>query len=74
MTSFYNGLADIFEVPPAEIGPDFDLATHNWDSLAVISSLALIDECFGILVSGSRLARCGTVADLDALVAQTVMA
>ncbi len=74
MSPFYAGLADIFEVPPTQISPEFNLADHNWDSLAIISCVALIDECFRMLVSGSRLAMCETVADLDTLVSQTVAA
>lgn len=74
MTPFYEGLADIFEVSPDLISSDFSLIEHNWDSLAIISCLALIDECFRMLVSGSDLAKCGIVADLETLVFQTVSA
>ncbi len=74
MNPFYAGLADIFEVSPERIDPTFSLAAHNWDSLAIISCVALIDECFRLLVSGSLLGQCKTVADLEALVAQTVAA
>ena len=74
MTPFYEGLADIFEVSPELIAPAFSLIEHNWDSLAIISCIALIDECFRTLVSGSDLATCRTVADLEILVTQTVPA
>ena len=74
MSAFYEGLADIFEVPPEQIRPGFDLVQHGWDSLAIISCLALIDDCFHRLVSGNELARCTTVADLEAVVAQPVLA
>ena len=74
MSPFHEGLADIFEVAPNQITPGFDLNEHGWDSLAIISCVALIDECFGTLVSGTRLAMCRTVSDLDTLVAQPVTA
>lgn len=72
--AFYEGLADIFEVPVTEIGPAFSLSAHNWDSLAIISCVALIDDCFGRLVSGSALAKCQSVADLDNLVSASAAA
>jgi len=69
MSAFYEGLAEIFEIEPAAVGPDLVLADHNWDSLAVVSTIALIDECYNRLVDGAALARCERVRDIDALVA-----
>ena len=74
MNQFYEGLAEIFEVPAAEIGPEFNLQSHGWDSLAIISCVALIDELFGHLVAGSALTECRNVADLESLVSQRVAA
>lgn len=68
MSAFYAGLAEIFEVDKAEIGPRFDLVAHTWDSLAIVSTLALIDECYNQMVEGKALAACVTVADIEALV------
>ena len=74
MHQFYEGLAEILEVPVSEVGPQLGLAAHGWDSLAIISCVALIDEVFGQLVAGSALAECRTVADLERLVTQSVAA
>ena len=71
MSAFYKGLSEIFELAESEVTPDFDLTAHNWDSLAKVSTIALIDEVYGEMVDGSALGRCVTVADLDALVAKT---
>jgi acyl carrier protein len=68
LTAFYTGLAEIFEVEVAEIGPDFSLVDHIWDSLAVVSTIALIDECFSEMVDGSALAKCERVSDIEALI------
>jgi acyl carrier protein len=68
MSAFYAGLAEIFEVSEAEITPDFDLAAHTWDSLAIVSTLALVDECFNQMVDGKALAACATVADIEAMI------
>jgi acyl carrier protein len=69
MTAFYAGLAEIFEVAEAEITPDFDLASHTWDSLAIVSTIALIDECYNQMVDGRALFSCVTVGDIEALIA-----
>lgn len=69
MTAFYAGLAEIFEVAEADINADFDLASHTWDSLAIVSTIALIDECFNHMVDGRALSTCVTVGDIEALIA-----
>jgi acyl carrier protein len=69
MTAFYAGLAEIFEVEEADIMPGFDLASHTWDSLAIVSTIALIDECFNHMVDGRALANCVTVGDIEGLIA-----
>jgi len=74
MSAFYEGLAEIFEVEATEITPQFDLIAHNWDSLAIVSTLALIDECFDKLVDGSVLAKCTTVADVERVVGMAAAA
>lgn len=65
MSEFYEGLADIFEVDASEITPEFVLDSEIWDSLAVVSTIALIDEVFDKTVSGEALSNCKTVGDLD---------
>lgn len=70
MNAFYAGLAEIFEVEESEIDPDFDLAAHNWDSLAVVTVIALIDECYGKLVDGASLAKCATVSEIEVLMSR----
>ncbi len=67
--AFYEGLAEVFEIDAAEIAPEFDLVAHNWDSLAIVSTIALADDCFGVLLNGQALGNCRTVADLEALIA-----
>jgi acyl carrier protein len=68
MNAFHAGLAEIFEVAVAEITPEFDLASHTWDSLAIVSTLALADECFDVMLDGKALGACVTVADIEALI------
>ncbi|THD64089.1 acyl carrier protein [Phenylobacterium sp.] len=71
MSALYEGLAEIFEVDAAEIGPGFSLPDHNWDSLAIVSTIALVDEVEDLMLNGAALSKCVTVADLEALIAKT---
>jgi acyl carrier protein len=69
MQAFYDGLAEILELEPAEIIADLDLLAHNWDSLAVVSTIALCDECCDVMLDGQALNNCKTVADIEKLIA-----
>jgi len=69
MSAFYEGLAEIFEIEAGDVRPELALANHNWDSLAIVSTIALIDECSNKVVEGSALARCEYVSDIEALMA-----
>jgi acyl carrier protein len=49
------------------------LHEHGWDSLAVISTIAIVDELFNVTLDGSALSKCTTVADIEALIAQATV-
>jgi acyl carrier protein len=70
MSAFYEGLAEIFEIDVGEIGAAFSLVDHNWDSLAIVSVIALVDECENLMLDGPALAKCETVADIEGLIAK----
>jgi acyl carrier protein len=70
MQTLYAGLAEIFEIDAAEVTADTVLAEHNWDSLAIVSTIALVDEICGELLDGAALAQCVTAADIVALIPQ----
>jgi|LakMenE01Jun11ns_1017448.scaffolds.fasta_scaffold9952009_3 acyl carrier protein len=62
-------LVEIFEVDqvqPLDTLRDFEL----WDSLSVISLIAVLDEHFGINIEATELAEVITVADLYSFVEQ----
>jgi acyl carrier protein len=67
MNELYAGLADIFEIDPEEIGPETSLEDYGWDSLAIVSTIALFDELFGKEVKVDDLSACVTVSDIEAL-------
>ncbi len=70
MTTFYEGLAEILEVDTDAMTPELQLASANaaWDSLAVVSTIALIDDCYNVMVDGKSLVACEKVADIEALI------
>ena len=69
MSEFYKGLAEILEIEPERVGPALDLTELTWDSLAIVSTIALADDCFKVMLDGQSLAGCKTVADIEKLVA-----
>ena len=71
MTEFRNGLAEILEVDAGELEDGFELG-ELWDSLAIVSTLALIDEVHDVAVSAADLAECKAVGDIQALISAAV--
>lgn len=65
MSEFYEGLAEILEVEPSEVNAGLTLDEGNWDSLAIVSTIALIDEVYDKTLSGEALEECKTVGDLE---------
>jgi acyl carrier protein len=68
MNAFIDGMADILEIDAAQVTPELVLADYSWDSLAIISTIALVDEVFDQMLDGQALANCTTVADVQALI------
>jgi acyl carrier protein len=69
MSEFYEGLAEILEIDTDQVEPGLSLEEGGWDSLAVVSTIALIDDVFDVTVHPERLGDCKTVGDIEALVA-----
>ncbi len=68
MKKFFDGLAEIFEIEPNEVSESLALASVAWDSLAIVSTIALIDEQFDVMVDGQALASCETIGDIQKLI------
>jgi len=62
-------LEEILEETPGTLtGPEsLEKDVKGWDSLAVLSFIAMADEHFGVALSSNRLANCKTVNDLIGL-------
>lgn len=67
--AFLREIELTLELDPNSLTGDEMLADlPEWDSLAVISFIALVDEKLGLAVEGEALAKAKRVADLLALV------
>jgi acyl carrier protein len=66
MSQFYEGMAEILEIDISEIGPEYELG-ELWDSLAIVSTIALIDELYDRPVSPDALGACTTVGAIETL-------
>ena len=68
LSAFISGLADALEIEECSLTPDTLFEEVDWDSLAVISAIALIDEHFGIMIPGQEISDCKGMPDLLLLI------
>ncbi len=65
LTPFLIDLAETLEVEVSVLQESYDLTENeNWDSLAFISVLVMLDEHFKITLENGVLKNCRTVGDL----------
>jgi len=67
-SDFLKLVDELMEKEPGTLAGPESLEEHGWDSLSVISFIALVDEQFGFTVPPVELAKCTRVDDLLALV------
>jgi len=73
--AFLREIEATLELPEGSLKPEDTLEDiAEWDSLAVISFIALVDEKLGLAVDGEALANAATVGDLLALVQEKLAA
>ena len=73
--TFLREIETALELPAGSLKGDEVLADlPEWDSLAVISFIALVDEKLGLAVDGEALANAKTIPDLLALVHEKLAA
>ena len=72
MSEFYEGMAEIFEVELIKISSNFELHSVEapWDSLAIVSTIALADDCFNVMLDGNALGECKQIGDIEKLIAE----
>ncbi len=62
--AFVKKLTAALERPAGSLSEASPLDAEHWDSIALVSVIALVDEELGVAVSGQELGECGTVAAL----------
>jgi acyl carrier protein len=68
-----RSLDEVLELEPGTLKGDETLESlDGWNSLAVISFIALADESCGVSLQPSKIANCQTVADLIALLGNDI--
>jgi acyl carrier protein len=72
--TFMEDLAAVLEVEPAELDDGFELNRDNWDSLAIVTVIVLLDEQFGIAITGDKLRECPSVGAMWNLIESAVKA
>ncbi len=66
---FLQELASLFSVDRGQLTEGFRLDPNtNWDSLTIISMMALMDDHFEIEVTGDQLRGCSTIGDVLKLI------
>ena len=68
LSDFLSGLADALEIEESTLTPNTLFNEIDWDSLAVISAIALIDEQFGVMIPGQDISNCKGMPDLISLI------
>ncbi len=61
---FLRKLEEVLELEDNTLTCTTSLESIDWDSLAIISSIAVVDEIFGKVISAYNLAKCKTLDDI----------
>ena len=64
---FLRSMEQVLEVEPGTLTGNERLGSFNWDSVAILSFIAMADEQFHVNVPPERIMECRTVAELMAL-------
>ncbi|MEH7251323.1 acyl carrier protein, partial [Neobacillus niacini] len=69
LEDFLLELAELLEIERSEMTSDYQLdENENWDSLALISVIVMVDEHFKQSVSNEALRKCKVIGDLIKLI------
>jgi len=72
-TEFLLLLDELLELEPGTLkGSETLESLEDWNSLAVISFMALVDEHFGVSLQPRQIAGCSTIADLVGLLGDRI--
>ena len=71
---FLRMLETMLELDSGKLNGSEELQDLNWDSLAVVSFMALADERFGIILSADRLNKAKSISELISFLGDKVAA
>jgi len=64
-SQFLGFYEKLWEIPAGTLKPENPLFELNdWDSIAVLNTIALMDREFGVKVTGGQLSICRTLGDV----------
>ena len=61
---FLIKMSEALELEEGILSFDTDFSELNWDSLAVITAIAIVDECFGVVISAEKIFYCQNLNDI----------
>lgn len=64
ITNFLDDLAETLDINREDLKLESKFEDINWDSLSIISSIALIDEHFNKSISASQISECSSIEEL----------
>ncbi len=56
-------IADILDIDAKELTPETEFASLDWDSVAILSFIAMMDEEFGKEIKGAQIKKFVTIQD-----------
>ena len=69
--AFVGNVKEAFDVPDADMNLETEFQRlEQWDSLASVSTVAMVYEHYDVQISGDELVGCRTVGDILTLVEQ----
>lgn len=72
MQAFLKEWSELLEEDLEKVDLNIPLNTlSNWDSIEIVSTIALIDEHFNIQVSGDNIKKCTTLKQIIDLIHET---
>lgn len=64
IAKFYELMDEVLDLDEGTIKGDEVLESLEWESITIVSFIALVDEAFDIILEGEKVIACKTIEDL----------
>lgn len=65
MEEFIENFADVLDVDPSELTGETEFRSlEEWDSIAALSVIGMVDEEYNVVLNAEDMKSSGTIADL----------